>query len=72
MPGGQPQTPDMPVGHDHAAMQCCMIFCVASCVGALQNGAFVNLRTMSVHVFTTDDPLLRPLYLDSDPPVPKV
>ncbi len=25
---------------------------------------------MSVHVFLTDGALLRPLYLDSDPPVP--
>ena len=71
MPGGPPQTPDMPVGHDHAAMQCCMTFCASSWVGALQNEAFVKLRTASVHVLSTDTLRLPLLYLDSDPPVPK-
>ena len=71
MSAGQQQTPDMPVRHDHGAMQCCMISCVATCGGVLQNGVFVNTRTVSVHLFSADEPLLRSLYLDSDPPVPK-
>ena len=48
-------------------MQCCMISCVATCSGLLQNGAFVSLRTVSAYLFLTDDPMLRSLYLDSDP-----
>ena len=72
MSGGQPRTPDMPVGHDHAAMQCCITFCAASCVGVLQNDAFVKMRTVSAYIFSTDGMLMRPLYLDADPPVSKV
>jgi hypothetical protein len=68
---GQSQIPDMPVGHDHATMNCCMVSCVATCFGTLQNGAFINLRSASAYLFLADDPLLRSLYLDSDPPVPK-
>ena len=71
MDAGRLPVSDMPVGHDHAAMQCCMVSCVATGFGTLQNGAFVDLTTVSTVLFSAADPLLRSLYLDSDPPVPK-
>ena len=68
---GQSQMPDSPVAHDHATMQSCMVSCVANCFGTLQNSGFVNLTSVTAYLFLADDPLLRSLYLDSDPPVPK-
>ena len=69
MGAGQSQLPDMPAAHDHAAMKCCMVSCVATCFGTLQNGGSLTLTTVSVYLYLADDPLLRSLYLD--PRVPK-
>jgi hypothetical protein len=71
MDAGQLPISDMPVAHDHAAMQCSMDSCVATSFGTLQNGAFVRLTTVSTILFSAADTLMRSLYLDSDPPVPK-
>jgi hypothetical protein len=62
---------DMPAEHDHSQMQCCMVSCVVSCAGLLTAGFFDNLRLSSIYTFAAKDPLLRPQFLDSDPPVPR-
>lgn len=58
-------------GHDHSLTHCGVSFCAPSFAGALASTGFNDLSEASRHQYVTDDPLLRSLYLDGDPPVPK-
>lgn len=65
-----PPPADIPE-HEHPAVQCGTLSCVPSFSGTLASTVPNVARGVLHNKYTSGGPLLRPLYLDSDPPVPR-
>ena len=69
--GNDGPLPAEPSDHDHPAMHCGAFSCAPSFSGALTSANPTVARRVLHSRYTIDDPMLRSLYLDSDPPVPR-
>lgn len=66
-----PEQPDSRA-HDHGTTHCSMFSCAPTFTGIHMSSSSQVRLSSSACLFSFDDPMLRSLYLDSDPPVPRL
>jgi hypothetical protein len=65
-----PAPSDKP-GQEHGLTGCCVSFCALAFAGMSRSIGLDVPTASTCDRFAIDDPLLRSLYLDGDPPVPR-